>query len=161
MPDKKQILSFAVIGIAVLNVLFCILALALPDWHDGPFSSFGLWRVCSFSLCASFPADVEDWMKAVRAFAFLGLFAMIGATVTFVLQTFIMKDKPVFAYLTIGLSAACGCFEIIAFAIFADRVKVDDYGAGFALCITAWPLAWIVAGLCFLIMRLNKNVANN
>ncbi|KAH3704823.1 peripheral myelin protein 22-like [Dreissena polymorpha] len=165
MPDKKQILSFAVIGIAGLTVLFCILALALPDWFDGNGSKSGLWKTCFLSICFSFKdITVPDWMEAIRAFAFLGLFAMVGATVTFVLNTFIMKDKPILLYLTIGFSAATGCFMIIAFAIYADKSGISEYGAskygaGFALCIIAWPLAWTVSGLCVVIMLMNRSVA--
>ncbi|KAH3704826.1 uncharacterized protein LOC127860321 [Dreissena polymorpha] len=154
MPDKKQIVSYVAIGLSGLNVLFCILALALNSWLDNGHSSFGLWEVCTGNACVSWDI-VAGWMDAVRAFAFLGLFAMVGATVTAVLYEFIIKGNNILLYLTLGLAAGAGFFMMIAFSVFADHSS-GSYGAAFALCIIAWLIGWAVAGLCVLIMFLNR-----
>ncbi|KAH3704827.1 hypothetical protein DPMN_079888 [Dreissena polymorpha] len=53
MPDKTQIVSYEVIGLSGLNVLFCILALALNSWLEYGSSSMGLWKLCNENECAS------------------------------------------------------------------------------------------------------------
>ncbi|XP_052803324.1 uncharacterized protein LOC128233609 [Mya arenaria] len=138
--DLKQILGFVGVGLAGLNVLFCVLALALDSWIDEVFLDVGLWK--GWTVTA-------DWLHATRAMVFLGLFCMIGALVTAILYVFVKKDDKMFLFITIGLSGIAGLFMMIGFAIFADETSYlpYDYGAGFALCVIGWLLAWGVAGL--------------
>ncbi|XP_052254289.1 epithelial membrane protein 1-like [Dreissena polymorpha] len=160
MPDTKQIISFLMIGLAGIDVLFCILALALNTWLDYYGFSSGLWKVCIVGQCVSIDdfGVIEGWLNEVRVFAFLGLFWMIITTVAAVLRTFLLKDKIIILYLIIGLSAVSGLCMMIAFAVYTNNTT-HKYGAGFALCILAWILGWTVAGLgCFLLI-LNRNTS--
>ncbi|XP_052254697.1 uncharacterized protein LOC127860596 [Dreissena polymorpha] len=155
MPDTKHIISFLMIVLAATGMLFCVLALVLNTWLDyGAFSS-SLWKVCILGQCEDFDAVIVaanlGWLNAVRAFAFLGLFWMIITTVATVLKIIIL-------YMTFGLSSLSGLCMMIAFGVYADDTQ-HEYGAGLALCILAWLLAWAVAGPGGVLLILNRTTS--
>jgi len=51
---------------------------------------------------------VSGWFDAVRAFMFLGVFALIAVLVVAILYAFVMKDKQILLFVTIGLAFVAG-----------------------------------------------------
>ncbi|KAH3704795.1 hypothetical protein DPMN_079856 [Dreissena polymorpha] len=162
MLDKKNVLRFSIIGVSALEVLCCILALSLNDWTIINIRSLsfnidtnsGLWKYCVDDICNNF-VIVTDWLNAVRALAFLGLFSSVGSIVTFVLYNFILEEKKLILYLTFALAVASGLFMLIAFIVYVTCETKDAYlGAGFGLCIVASILGWIATGLLGTYMKM-------
>ncbi|XP_052254637.1 uncharacterized protein LOC127860556 [Dreissena polymorpha] len=170
----KQIIGFAGFGLACLNGLFSILALALNVWmesdhenQDGGYASYGLFKYCGkFSqgyVCNEIPPVGQ--VLAARGFVALGMILMLGAAVTAGVRVFFLKDKNILYLVTVGLSIAAGFCLLIGFAtyvsFFGHYVSTGSfrYGGGFALCVIAWLFSWIQAGVFFVHGRMPDSPA--
>ncbi|KAH3704791.1 uncharacterized protein LOC127861045 [Dreissena polymorpha] len=166
----KQIIGFAGFGLACLNSLFSILALALKVWMekgDGYESrTYGLWKSCyetpQVSKCDDIPPVAQ--VLVFRGFVAVGMVLMFGAAVTAGLRVFLMKDRRILYLATVGLSSAAGFCLLIGFAAYAsysgDLIDIGfTYVGGFGLCVVAWLFSWIQAGIFFVHGRLPESPA--
>ncbi|OWF56759.1 uncharacterized protein LOC110459122 [Mizuhopecten yessoensis] len=157
--DSSILLKIALVILGLASILQ-IVGLATPNWSSALTpagdasisSSFGLWKFCFSALgksdCDSYP-DAEDWLKICRAFAVIGVLAVIGATVLEVLCTLALsKATHKIVFILATLAAFVGAASIILAAIIWGA-KTSDLGTGitldwsFALSILAGVLAGI------------------
>ncbi|XP_057311204.1 lens fiber membrane intrinsic protein-like [Hydractinia symbiolongicarpus] len=101
-------------------------------WVVSKFSSDvgqGLWKACEHVKCVSIDDNVgggknlEDWFKAVRAFAIISCLASVGGILISILGVVSDKVKGLFA--SIFLFAAAGCMAL-ALVIFSSKINLGS-----------------------------------
>ncbi|WAR24889.1 hypothetical protein MAR_038558 [Mya arenaria] len=98
-------------------------------------------------------------MQAIRAMVILGLLLMVGASVSYLLQRFMMKSNQMLTKVAAGLAISGGIFMLIGPIIYATTPAIKllvqlgySLHAGFALCILA-AVAGIAAGIAMLLTK--------
>ncbi|XP_057311387.1 lens fiber membrane intrinsic protein-like [Hydractinia symbiolongicarpus] len=99
----------------------------------------GLWKICAIT-CVSFDdfidtygGKLQDWFKAVRAFAILSCLAAIGGVLMSILGLVTDKVKGLFA--SLFLFAAAGCMAL-ALIIYSSKQNMNTnvkYGWSYIL----------------------------
>ncbi|XP_052778141.1 uncharacterized protein LOC128215499 [Mya arenaria] len=93
-------------------------------------------------------------MLAIRAMVILGLLLMVGASVSYLLQRFMMKSNPRLTQVAAGLAISGGILMLMGPIIYATASDIKallelegvSLHAGFALCIVA-AVAGMAAGI--------------
>lgn len=153
--------AFVIFPIALI---LQIVGLATPHWSSISVTangqtvsqSLGLWATCATvngdTKCDSYP-NVEDWVKACRGFAIIGMLAVAAAAILDVLCTVALsKTSHKIAYILAMIIAFLGAGAVIlACIIWASKVSDFtaltgvglDYSYSFGLSIAAGLLSGI------------------
>ncbi|XP_062598711.1 uncharacterized protein LOC134260143 [Saccostrea cucullata] len=141
-----------------------VIGVAAPYWIYGETSegnyNCGLWKFCysstliKSSRCSEYP-DVEDWVKAVRAFGLLGIFTSAIALVSAILKIR-LNDRVLVLIMAIIFSFISAVCNIVSIAVFAE--KYHEWGKNiffkfsfaFAFCAVSIVLS-AIAGICMII----------
>ncbi|KAK3611752.1 hypothetical protein CHS0354_014098 [Potamilus streckersoni] len=145
------------IVLILLSLCFCfdLIGFAIPYWSSVDAyvmkTNVGLWDQCietsGAKECAKISeSTVEDWFRAVRAFSTLSWVFFLVALVLVIIFVFFKSDKKELYVAAICLSFVGAFCAMIAFAVFAGEMKLEEYNAGFAFTIVAFILE-LIAGV--------------
>ncbi|KAL3855463.1 hypothetical protein ACJMK2_014674 [Sinanodonta woodiana] len=140
------------IVLILLVLCFCIdlIGFAIPYWIsvEDKFN-VGLWDRCfelyGYKTCDTLNnIDIPDWFRAVRAFSILSWIFFLMALVLVIIFVFFKSDKKTLYVGAVCLSFAGAFCALVAFAVFAGELKLNEYHASFALTIISFILGLII-----------------
>ena len=151
-----------------LMLLFFIISTAIPQLKSGS-TTVTFWRVKSRILGTSFSSPISDVncsplktrMQAGGAFSILGIFALIGALVTLILE---FLDKMPVPHVGAALTAFAWFSSMICWTVVAGVYNETHcggrwgnggkYGPGFGLMVFNW--IFLLAALVIYVLRFLK-----
>ncbi|XP_062598715.1 uncharacterized protein LOC134260145 [Saccostrea cucullata] len=164
MEIKAMLIGFI---LAIIAFVFHLIGFASPFWVNADILShsihYGLWKVCGVltSGCLDI-TNPPDWLKASQAFAILAFICFLAAVVCSALKLFVLKDKKIILFATIGavfVGAFCVLLSIAIYAGKKDNLtggsSLFNFHFAFAFCIIGMLVA-IASGICFILELKNS-----